>query len=478
MFNRGHTAGLVRECRFETQPDLCRRLAQHRGGHSLRGRRQSHCARQRRGYAIDTVVSNCHVIEKANTASVLYQNKHFAATLRYEDSERDLCSFAVKGLSAPPVQMGYTSQVQVGDAAYAIGAPEGLALTLSGGLISSLRKIPGGVVLQMTTPISPGSSGGGLFDSEGRLIGITSYYMKEGEQLNFALRVEWVNELPKRGKLTTTNTIQFGQTAHVAQVSNFERGIRALQAGNYTTALAIFETLAKEGNVGAQFQLGWMYDNGLGVPQDYSQAQTWYRKAAAQGNANAQSNLGTMYGNGQGVSQDYTKAAAWFLKAAAQGEAEAQFNLGFMYTNDHGVPQDYSQALTWYRKAAEQGNARAQDSLGNMYAKGQGEPQDYARANIWFRKAAAQNDAVAQNSLGVLYEFGAGVSQDYIAAYALFNLSASLSSLGDNMAATNRSKLMDSMTPSQIAAGQALTREMQRIGVIKALDEYLKGGAQ
>ena len=109
--------------------------------------------------AKDTVVSNCHVIEKATTASVLYQHKRIAAMLRYADIERDLCSFTVKGLSAPPVRVGSTSHLQVGDAAYAIGAPEGLDLTLSAGLISSLRHIPGGVVLQMTTPISPGSSG-------------------------------------------------------------------------------------------------------------------------------------------------------------------------------------------------------------------------------------------------------------------------------------------------------------------------------
>ncbi len=175
--------------------------------------------------AKDTVVSNCHVIENADTASVLYQKKHFAATLRYADSERDLCSFTVKGLSAPPVQMGSTSQVQVGDAAYAIGAPEGLELTLSGGLISSLRHIPGGVVLQMTTPISPGSSSGGLFDSEGRLIGITSYYMSKGEQLNFALPVEWVRELPQHGKLASANTIQFGHTANAKQSSDLAKGV-------------------------------------------------------------------------------------------------------------------------------------------------------------------------------------------------------------------------------------------------------------
>ena len=462
----------------------------------------------------DTVVSNCHVIEKANTASVLYRNKHFAATLHYEDSERDLCSFTVNGLSAPPVQLGSTSQVQVGDAAYAIGAPEGLELTLSGGLISSLRKIPGGVVLQMTTPISPGSSGGGLFDSEGRLIGITSYYMAKGEQLNFALPVEWIRELPQHGKLASVTEPRIASTAGATQGSELQNGIRALNAGDYPAAFETLTRLAREGNAVAQFYLGvmyyggdgvqkdaaqaaaWfrkaaaqgyasaqynlgvMYEHGQGVPQDYVQAVVWYRKAAVQGLANAQYTLGLMYADGQGVPQDYAQALEWYRKAAAQGYADAQVALGLVYVNGQGVPQDYAQALAWFRKAAAQGNAIAQNNLGVMYAHGLGVPQDYSQAVPWFRKAAAQRYAEAQNNLGVMYERGQSVPQDYVVAYALLSLSASLDSSSDNPAATNRSQLMTLITPEQITAGQALTREMQRIGVIKALDEYLNGGAR
>lgn len=463
--------------------------------------------------AKDTVVSNCHVIEKADSANVLYQNKRLAATLRYMDAGRDLCSFTVKGLIAPPVRVGYTSQVQVGDAAYAIGAPEGLDLTLSGGLISSIRKIPGGVILQMTTPISPGSSGGGLFDSQGRLIGITSYYMSKGEQLNFALPVEWVRELPQHGKLVNTNSKRLAHTTDAARKSTFQDGVRAWAAGDYTAAFVIFTRLAMEGNaeaqdslggmyedgqgvpqnyvqavawyrkaavhgsVLAQVSLGWMYQNGHGVPQDYFQALAWYRKAAAQGNADAQYNLGVMYANGQGVPQDYAQAVAWWRKAAAQWDASAQYNLGVAYENGKGVVQDYAQALAWYREAAPL-NADAQNNLGNMYADGEGVPQDYAQAIVWYRKAADQGEAGADNNLGTMYAEGQGVPQDYVVAYALFNLSASLNDAGDNPGSINRGKLMSSMTPEQITAGQALTREMQRIGVIKALDEYLNWGVR
>lgn len=428
--------------------------------------------------AKDTVVSNCHVIEKANTASVLYQKKHLAATLRYEDSERDLCSFTVKALSAPPVCMGYTSQVQVGDAAYAIGAPEGLDLTLSGGLISSLRKIPGGVVLQMTTPISPGSSGGGLFDAQGRLIGITSYYMSKGEQLNFALPVEWVNELPQRSKLASVNKPRIASTAGATQGSELQNGIRALHAGDYTAAFETLTRLARERNAVALFYLGVMYYGGDGVQKDEARAVTWWRKAAAQGYALAQYNLGLMYYGGQGVPHDYARTVAWWRRAAAQGLAEAQYNLGVMYEDGQGVPQDYTQAIAWYSKAAAQGFALAEDNLGVMYDNGWGVPQDYAQAVAWYRKAVAQGSAMAQGHLGAMYTIGRGVPQDFVEAYALVNLSASLKSTSENQAASLRNDLIHLMTPEQITAGQALTREMQRVGVIKALDEYSHDGSQ
>ncbi|HKU19313.1 MAG TPA: bifunctional trypsin-like peptidase domain-containing/SEL1-like repeat protein, partial [Candidatus Saccharimonadales bacterium] len=465
--------------------------------------------------AKDTVVSNCHVIEKADTAGVLYQSKRFAATLRYADFERDLCSFTVKNLSATPVRMGFTSQVQVGDAAYAIGAPEGLDLTLSGGLISSLRKIPGGVVLQMTTPISPGSSGGGLFDSQGRLIGITSYYMAKGEQLNFALPVEWVRELPQRGKLASTNTSDHARIVDPAQKSSMQEGIRALQAGDYSTALALFEPLAMQGNAEAQYQLGGMYALGQGVPLDHARYLAWTRKAAEQGYAPAQSSLGLEYEVGvNGFQRDYAKAVVWFRKAAKQGDVIAQDNLGDLYENGHGVPQDYRQAIAWYRKAAAKGDAEAQESLGDMYANGQGESRDYAQAASWYGKAAQQpvlgmvaqiklgelyqaglgvpqsyqeaawlyREAVqngslgwAQCDLGLSYEMGQGVPQNFVVAYALFNYVSAFELSHVKPSIKFRNKLTGLMTPVQIQAGQALTLQMQRIGVIKALDKYLNG---
>jgi TPR repeat protein len=69
-----------------------------------------------------------------------------------------------------------------------------------------------------------------------------------------------------------------------------------------------------------------MYGNGDGVPEDYAEAVRWYRLAAEQGDVNAQYNLGYMYGNGDGVPEDIVLAYMWWNLAAAQGDEVAQEN--------------------------------------------------------------------------------------------------------------------------------------------------------
>jgi hypothetical protein len=145
-------------------------------------------------------------------------------------------------------------------------------------------------------------------------------------------------------------------TAHAAE---FDAGVKAYRRGDYATALQIFRQLADQGNAHAQTYLGFMYDTGLGVPQDYEVAVRWYHKAANQGQALAQSNLGVMYYKGLSVTQDYAEAVRWYRKAANQGLALAQVKLGWMYHNGFGVMQDYVQAHMWYSLAAARGEKEA-----------------------------------------------------------------------------------------------------------------------
>jgi len=150
--------------------------------------------------------------------------------------------------------------------------------------------------------------------------------------------------------------------------ADFQAGLDAYNQGDYATALKEWQPLAEQGDAVAQYNLGFMYDNGQGVPQDYGEAARWYRLAAEQGKASAQHNLGLLYYRGQGVPQDYTQARDWYLKAAEQGHAFAQANLGVMYWMGPGVLQDYVQAHMWANLAAAQGQEQA-PTLRDILAK-------------------------------------------------------------------------------------------------------------
>lgn len=90
------------------------------------------------------------------------------------------------------------------------------------------------------------------------------------------------------------------------------------------------------------------------VAVDFNQVQ----RSANQGDSDAQFKLAVMYNDGTGVPQNYTKAAEWYTKAANQGDSDAQFNLGVIYGKGQGVRQDYAKAAEWYQKAANQSPSR------------------------------------------------------------------------------------------------------------------------
>ena len=194
------------------------------------------------------------------------------------------------------------------------------------------------------------------------------------------------------------------------------------------------------------------------VPQvDAESIETTIQKAE-QGDADAQFNLGLMYGNGKGVPQDYKQAAYWLKKSAEQGDATAQGNLGIMYDNGNGVPQDYKQAVYWFKKSAEQGEARAQAKLGSMYHNGKGVPQDYKQAAYWWKKSAEQGDGFAQHFLGGLYYNGQGVPQNYVRAYVWSSLAAAQ---GFENAITNRDGIATMLSSQQLIQAQELAATIQ-----------------
>lgn len=112
----------------------------------------------------------------------------------------------------------------------------------------------------------------------------------------------------------------WGVSAH----AGFDEGVAALKGKRYREALKEFTPLAEQGQAGAQYNLGLMYDNGLGVRADKATAADWYRKAADQGRDKAQFALGALYETGQGVRRDLTEARRRYQQAADQGHAKAR----------------------------------------------------------------------------------------------------------------------------------------------------------
>ena len=152
------------------------------------------------GVVIDKgiVITNCHVATRGTKLAIKINDSVMAATIQLADEALDLCRLNVAGLSARAVAIDSVTSLRTGQRVYAIGAPAGLELTISEGIVSALRKVDNGTVIQTTAPISPGSSGGGLFDMSGRLVGITTFQHRYGQNLNFALPADWIGQMHAR----------------------------------------------------------------------------------------------------------------------------------------------------------------------------------------------------------------------------------------------------------------------------------------
>jgi len=140
------------------------------------------------------IVTNFHVVEKGTHILVGQGGHFFPASIYATEAEKDLCLLEAPDLKIPSITLGNTSTLTVGAAVCAVGSPQGLELFMSNGVVSQLRgEAPPSILT--TAAISPGVSGGGLFDSQANLVGITTFKGRGGENLSFALPVEWIQQL-------------------------------------------------------------------------------------------------------------------------------------------------------------------------------------------------------------------------------------------------------------------------------------------
>jgi S1-C subfamily serine protease len=139
-------------------------------------------------------ITNCHVVESAGEDIYVGTGGGGSveqARLVAANYEADRCVLAVRNLDLRPVAgVRAFDALEVGETVYAIGNPLRLDQSLSDGLLSAKRVMGVLRFLQTTAPISPGSSGGGLFDGRGNLVGVTSFTLKGAQNINFAIPAE------------------------------------------------------------------------------------------------------------------------------------------------------------------------------------------------------------------------------------------------------------------------------------------------
>jgi len=144
------------------------------------------------------VLTNCHVLKGADFVGLKAAGATITAELVEVKIAHDLCLLRAALLDAPPLARGSAQDLRIGQRVYALGAPLGLELTFTEGLVSGLRADGGYTLIQTSAAISPGSSGGALLAQDGSLVGIISFKLSDegnhSENLNFAMPIDLLDE--------------------------------------------------------------------------------------------------------------------------------------------------------------------------------------------------------------------------------------------------------------------------------------------
>ena len=146
------------------------------------------------------IITNYHVIRGAKSLTVRVPGQEpyrVDSVLGYE-IDHDVAALQLTGSSLPALLTETMEEPRVGDRVVAIGAPLGLESTVSEGIVSAVRSVGTMRIIQTTASISPGSSGGPLLNEYGRVIGLTTATVQDGQSLNFVVSAKHVSELLSR----------------------------------------------------------------------------------------------------------------------------------------------------------------------------------------------------------------------------------------------------------------------------------------
>lgn len=182
-------------------------------------------------------------------------------------------------------------------------------------------------------------------------------------------------------------------------------------------ALKYISKAAQYGNAIAQYIMGAVYDNSIGVKQNLELATEWYYKAALQGIPEAQHDYAIV----NTLQNNMSEATTWMTKSAEQGNAKAQYWLGLYYGN---TLYNEDESLYWMKKAADQDYTLALIALANYYSKANSKYHNCESAIEIYQDLASQNNTMAQYWLSVCYANGQCVTQDFSVAWKYLNKAA------------------------------------------------------
>ena len=259
---------------------------------------------------------------------------------------------------------------------------------------------------------------------------------------------EFLNQ-PAPDALTISDSV-FGETVDPAY--------GAYQRGFFLTALNLALPRAEKGDQHAQTLIAEIYAKGLGVPEDFAAAASWYSTASKLGDPLATFELAMLYQEGHGVAKDRKRAAELFQVAADAGNMAAKYNLGLLHVEGVYADPSLTKAAALIGEAANSGISEARYDYAGMLTEGAGIAPDPKAAAEQLRLAAEDGLAAAQVDYATVLYLGKGVPVDRAAAASWYARAAD----GGNPVAQNRyAKLL--------AAGEGVTASLEDAAMYRAL---------
>ena len=185
----------------------------------------------------DQIATNLHVIEGATRGYAKLVGKETKFNIEgYTaiDEKRDLIILKVTAFGTQVISLGNSDFAQVGETVYVVGNPRGLEGTFSDGIISSIRPVGNDKIIQMTAPLSPGSSGGPVLNRRGEVIGVSVLTIRDGQNLNFAIPSNYLKTLLTKVGYTKSLSQAKSTTGHQSLLKGLNsRGVEGVTAGKF-----------------------------------------------------------------------------------------------------------------------------------------------------------------------------------------------------------------------------------------------------